>query len=175
MNQTIYLTGYMASGKSALAKALSSSLDRATVDLDHHVENQWERTIKEGIEQFGELEFRRIERILLRELPTENQILSTGGGTACFYGNMDWMLANGLVFYLKMSPSDLSQRIIADREAGIVRHLVDFVSDEDMTEFVAKHLFERQGFYGQAHHIIDGSLPLEEQVKALMLVLPTDD
>lgn len=175
MNQTIYLTGYMASGKSTLAKALSTSLDRVTVDLDHHVENQWERTIDEGIEQFGELEFRRIERILLRELPTENQILSTGGGTACFYGNMDWMLDNGQVIYLKMSPSDLGQRIIADREAGIVRRLVDGVSDEDMIEFVAKHLFERQGFYGQAHHVIDGSLSLEEQVKALMLVLPADD
>ena len=127
----------MACGKSALAKALSSSLDRTTVDLDHHVENQWERTIEEGIEQFGELEFRRIERILLRELPTENQILSTGGGTACFYGNMDWMLANGLVVYLKMSPSNLSQRIIADREAGIVRHLVDFVSDWYGLDYVA--------------------------------------
>ena len=88
----IFLIGFMGCGKTTLGRKLSKFLDYGFVDLDELTESKAGMTITQYFEEFGEAAFRDLEKTTLQETPfAENTVISTGGGTPCFSGNMDWM------------------------------------------------------------------------------------
>lgn len=150
----IVLIGYMASGKTAVAKELSKRTHIPAYDLDHYIEEKNQMDVATFIREKGEIKFRKEEYERLHEiLQFDHFILSSGGGTPCYYDNIQQMKEGAYVVYLQWPLSVLLSRLKAEREN---RPLFDGVKEEDMPEYVAKHIFDRRPFYEQADHIIFG-------------------
>jgi shikimate kinase len=145
----------MGCGKSRVGKALSQCIDIPYVDLDSFIEQQEKSSIKSIFEAKGELFFRKIERQYLEQLLTQKEpiILSLGGGTPCYYNSMDYIVSsNSLSFYLKAQIITLRDRLLLEKNSRpLISHLQ---TDEELTEFIGKHLFERLPFYGKASHTV---------------------
>tara|TARA_B100001142_G_scaffold326008_1_gene380686 strand:+ start:903 stop:1418 length:516 start_codon:yes stop_codon:yes gene_type:complete len=148
MQKPIFIIGYMGSGKSRLAKVLSESLSCSHHDLDDLISQAHGKTIEEIFNSEGEIAFRKMEKRQLRLLNESFGVVSMGGGTPCYFDNIDWMNANGVTVYLRAKTPTLVQHL--SKENGIVRPLLRDVQKKDLPEFIAKHLFERQYFYEQA-------------------------
>lgn len=149
----IILVGYMGSGKSTIGKLLSESLHVPFYDLDHLIETNLNLKINEIFEQKGELFFRKKEREILMEFlnTTENYVLALGGGTPCYYDNFELYPSSTIhSIYLKASVSTLLERL---RVQKVSRPLISRFNEEELEEFVAKHLFERSYFYHQVKTI----------------------
>ena len=102
MNQSIILIGYMGAGKTTLGKALSQNLGTDFCDLDWYIEEQCGKTIPDIFRESGEEGFRQIEREMLHEvIGKKNAVIAVGGGTPCFFDNMDYMNDKAMTVYLK--------------------------------------------------------------------------
>ena len=98
----------MGSGKTTIGKALAKELGMPFYDLDWYIESRMRKTVKELFDSVGEEGFRQIERNMLHEVAEfENVIISCGGGTPCFFDNMDYINQQGDTVYLKASPEVL--------------------------------------------------------------------
>ena len=150
----IILLGYMASGKSTIGKQLSKKLGIPFLDLDTYIYEKENKSVSEIFSQNGEIYFRKKEHEYLREV-LENQqdfILSFGGGTPCYANNIELILnKNSISIYLKASIQTLSNRLLKNKN---LRPLVAFLEDDQVPEFIAKHLFERRFFYEQARKVV---------------------
>ena len=150
----IILVGYMTSGKSTIGKLLSDSLHISFYDLDHLIETNLNLTIDEIFEQKGELFFRKQEKDILMEFlnTTENYVLALGGGTPCYYDNFELYQSESIhSIYLKASVDTILKRLHAQKAS---RPLVSRLKEDELQEFVAKHLFERSYFYHQVKTIV---------------------
>ena len=97
----IFLTGYMGSGKTTLGRALAAEMGIPFIDLDHYIEKRYCKTIAQLFAEKGEEGFREVERRMLHEVGEfEDVIISTGGGTPCFFDNIEYMNAQGTTVYL---------------------------------------------------------------------------
>jgi shikimate kinase len=148
--KTWYLWGYMGSGKSTVGRAAAKSLGLEFRDLDRLITEESGMGISEFMAARGELAFRKLERQILLEQAGFGGIVSCGGGTPCYYDSAQWMREHGATVYLSASVPWLHQRLSASRIRGTKRPLLADVSDENLMEFIAKHLFERREFYATA-------------------------
>ncbi|CAM4286659.1 shikimate kinase [Flavobacterium terrigena] len=150
----IILVGYMASGKSTIGKLLSESLNVSFYDLDHLIETDMNLKVNEIFEQKGELSFRKKEREVLTNFlnTADNYVLALGGGTPCYYDNFELYQSEGIhSIYLKASVETILKRLHTQKAS---RPLVARFNEEELQEFVAKHLFERNYFYHQVKTIV---------------------
>ncbi len=150
----IILVGYMGSGKTSVGKVLAEKLRLTFFDLDAFIETAEEKTISALFETEGQIRFRIKEHDHLNDLlkNEDNFVLATGGGAPCYSGNMKSILdATRNVFYLRVSIPELERRLAPEKAA---RPLIAHLSDNEMTSFLGKHLFERNNFYSEAHHTI---------------------
>jgi shikimate kinase len=148
--QKIILVGYMAVGKTTIANLLSEKIDFKAIDLDKLIENRLNLSINEIFEQKGEIYFRKMEHELFGEVlrNDENLVISTGGGTPCYANNHLLLTGENITsIYLKASLGLILERLKSEKNE---RPLVANKTDEELKEFVAKHLFERSYFYNQA-------------------------
>lgn len=144
----ISLLGYMGAGKSSLGQSLALKLDLPFIDLDEQIAAKAGQSVSELILNKGEIYFRQIEReVLLNCLQLPSFVLALGGGTPCYFDNMQKLNANSTSFYLEKSIGDLFEVLQKDRRE---RPLIAHLEDDDLKEFIAKHLFERRNFYEQA-------------------------
>ncbi|NJN78937.1 MAG: shikimate kinase [Saprospiraceae bacterium] len=96
----IYLIGFMGSGKSFIGKQLSEQLNFEFCDLDERIETAKNQSIASIFENKGETYFRKLESTILQKTANlKNTIIATGGGTACFFDNMEWMNENGKTIF----------------------------------------------------------------------------
>jgi shikimate kinase len=154
----VYLVGYMASGKSKLGKELSGLTGLSFLDLDEVFENRYRIAVVDFFEKYGDAAFRNIEQQLLMETEfLENTIIATGGGTPCSAVNMAFIKSNGISIYIRMKVPDLLFRL---RVVKKKRPLLINIPSDDLEAFVSTQLQEREAFYLQADHIIDG--PVED-------------
>lgn len=142
----------MASGKSTLGKVLATKLNYNFIDLDDYIEEKEKKSIKNIFETKGEIYFRHTETNYLNSIlnSKNNLVLSLGGGTPCFSGNMQAILEaeNVISIYLKASIPTLVGRLKTEKnKRPLIAHIQ---TDELLTEFIGKHLFERAPFYSQA-------------------------
>ena len=153
----IILLGYMASGKSTIGKLLASSINFKFIDLDDYIEGKEGMTISEIFNSKGEIYFRKAEHKYLNEilLKKEKYVLSLGGGAPCYADNMELINSsnNVISFYLKASIKELVSRLIKEKDE---RPLVArFKTQDELAEFIGKHLFERNQFYNQSDYQIN--------------------
>ena len=110
------------------------------------------RKIAEIFEKEGELGFRKKEREALKEvLTTTNIVLSLGGGTPVYYDNMDEIVKNSVSVFMRVQLPQLVKRLENKKEN---RPLIAHLNKEELTEFIAKHLFERNQYYEKAKYTI---------------------
>ena len=159
----ISLVGYMGSGKSHISKILSDRLDFQRIDLDQVIIERLGMSIPEIFQKKGELYFRKQEKLIMEELleNEENAILSLGGGTPVYYDNIDTINNKSVSIFLRAKISTLSQRLLKQKNK---RPLIAKLNDEEVPEFIAKHLFERNPYYGKAHYIIDTDEKQDERI-----------
>lgn len=150
----VYLIGFMGSGKSTAGKRLAASLDWPFFDLDKKIEETAGKTIPQIFSQDGEEAFRKAESDVLKSIgATQRAVVATGGGTPCHGDNMDFMLLNGLTVYLKMTPGQLTHRLL---ESSTVRPLIKNISDDDLPGYIEKVLAVREKWYNRAQIIVEG-------------------
>tara|TARA_R110001632_G_scaffold102664_7_gene211130 strand:+ start:1108 stop:1626 length:519 start_codon:yes stop_codon:yes gene_type:complete len=151
----IVLLGYMGSGKTTVGQQLAKKLYLNFTDLDHYIEKKEGKTISEIFKEKGEIYFRKAEHKYLQQFLKEKDsfVLSLGGGTPCYAGNMDVISnqKNLVSFYLQASIPVLKDRLANNSSK---RPLLSSLSDEKLTEYIGKHLFERSAFYEEATHRI---------------------
>ena len=168
----IALIGYMASGKSFLGHQLAEALDVRFVDLDRILEDKFlQEPIASFIQSKGELAFRKLERQAMAEIreSDDDLVIATGGGTPCYYDNMLQLNKLTTTIYLNASIKTIARRLIEGREE---RPLVSHLGDDEVMEFVAKHIFERRAFYSQAKYVLNEE---HHSVDHLLKLLKTHD
>lgn len=146
----------MGSGKSTVGHLLSDILDFNFIDLDLVIEEKEQKSINEIFELKGELYFRKKEIEYLQEIlqNKSDTVLALGGGTPCYGKNLEAILTspNTISFYLKTSIAELLKRLRNEKQSRpLLNHLK---SDEELLEYLGKHLFERSPFYSKANHVI---------------------
>ncbi|WP_040279912.1 shikimate kinase [Psychroserpens damuponensis] len=170
---TLFLIGYMGSGKSVIGNNLAEILSYNYIDLDDYIEEKEQTSIKKIFESKGEIYFRKIENRYLKELTNLNKtVISLGGGTPCYGNNMTLILEsnNALSIYLKASIPTLSDRLFEEKDK---RPLISHIDTKNaLNEFIGKHIFERAPYYEQSSITIktDG-LKINEVVDDLILKL----
>ncbi len=150
----IVLIGYMGSGKSTIGRALSERIGCEFTDLDDYIEDKVGMTPLQIFAEKGDIYFRKIEsRYLVEALSRENQfVLALGGGTPCYGSNMKQVLEHtDRVFYLSLPVMPLVGRLTNEKKN---RPLISNIENEELPEFIGKHLLERNAFYQKANHII---------------------
>jgi shikimate kinase len=148
----IVLLGYMGCGKSTIAKRLSKITKIPYLDLDKCIEERTNLSVNEIFEQKGEIYFRKLEHEVFLELlnSPESAILSLGGGTPCYANNHELLnTENTVSIYLKASIDTLFKRLVANKSE---RPLIANKNEDEMKEFIAKHLFDRSFYYNHAQH-----------------------
>ncbi len=164
----------MASGKSTIGEMLANKLDYRFVDLDHFIEEKENGTVSEVFKRKGEVYFRKQEALYLKKLLNSNAniILAVGGGTPCYSGNMNLILDTEHVksIYLKASLKTLVDKLMLKKATRpLIAHIE---TEEEMTEFIGKHLFERIQFYNRAQiHINIDNKSKDEVVEDIILKL----
>lgn len=144
----IFLIGYMGAGKTTAGRELAKELDLDFIDLDHFIQARYQKTISQIFQEVGESEFRIIESSMLKEVGEfENVVISTGGGTPCFFDNIDYMNKVGTTVYLRATPEALSERLNTCKEK---RPLIKDKSKEELLAFVAENLEKREPYYTKA-------------------------
>lgn len=149
----------MASGKSTIGKQLASMLGYDFIDFDMYISEKEKKSIRDIFANKGELYFRKKESEYLKEVIELNRgtIIALGGGTPCYGNNMMMLTDSGKVMtiYLKLSIQELTSRLMKEKESRpLVAHLT---TENEMMEFVGKHLFERHYFYNQSDMIMDAN------------------
>ena len=152
----IILIGYMGSGKTTVGKALSKETGMMFYDLDWYIESRMRKSVSQIFAEKGEEGFRKIEYNMLHEVAEfEDVIISCGGGTPCFFDNMDYLNQQGDVVYLKASPETLYKHLLM---AKVERPLLKDKTPDELIAYITEHLNEREPFYTKANHILDVSL-----------------
>lgn len=160
--KTIFFIGYMGSGKSTLGRLVASALNLRFIDLDEHIEASHAKSVGELFDEVGETEFREIERKALHEVAQfEDCLVATGGGTPCFFDNMDYMNRVGKTVYLRTSVAELTERLKLFRNK---RPLLRQKTDEELEAHIVDMLEKRAPFYQQAHFVLDTETLTEENL-----------
>ena len=146
----IFLTGYMGSGKTTLGRALAAEIGIPFIDLDHYIEKRYCKTIAQLFAEKGEEGFREIERRILHEVGEfEDVIISTGGGTPCFFDNIEYMNSQGTTVYLDVPVERLFIRLSIARSK---RPLIKDKNDEELVAFITEQLEKRTPHYSKAQY-----------------------
>ncbi len=152
----IYLTGFMASGKSTLGPILANTLGYDYIDLDAAVERGAGMSVARLFAEEGEAAFRAREReILLATCSTNNTVVALGGAIA-HPGNLEIILGAGMLIYLRTDVEQIVRRLRQKTNRPLI---VDTegnpLPEEQLRERVVKLLAEREPFYLRAHMVVD--------------------
>ncbi|MHC8949215.1 shikimate kinase [Sphingobacterium hungaricum] len=149
----IFLIGFMGSGKTTWGKKLAKKMDLPFVDLDHVFVEEYKMDIPSYFKLHGEEQFRIAEQQILKKQANTDAVISTGGGTPCFFDNMDWIVENGISVYLFHTPQSLYARLNTPKI--VERPALKNLSNEELLAFIEEKLEERSEHYERAHIKID--------------------
>ena len=169
MLHRIYLIGYMGSGKTTIAAALSERLSWDWIDIDEVITTRSGLSISELFRRYGEEDFRSLETSAIhRSFSQDHHVIATGGGTACHNDNLSLMKESGEVIYLKCQPSTLEQRLLEETH---LRPLIAGLSKKELPAYIESHLARREEFYNQADYIIEADGDIEQIVSSIVETL----
>lgn len=151
----IFLTGFMGAGKTTLGRAFTRETGLSFIDLDWYIEARFHRSISTLFSERGEAGFRETERAMLHEVAEfEDVLVATGGGTPCFFDNMDYMNSCGETVYIDVPIDILFRRL---KTAAQQRPVLGGRTDDELRDFIAMTVAEREPFYRKARYSFDGS------------------
>lgn len=164
MMTRIFLIGYMGAGKTTFGKALAKELNLPFIDLDWRIEGRFHKTVSDVFAERGEEGFRELERQMLHEVAEiEDVIISTGGGTPCFFDNMDFMCSQGETVFLDASHEVLFRRLKVAKQS---RPLLWDKSDEELMDFIKNAINKRMKWYSRAKYVVGADeLETREQIQ----------
>ena len=167
LSTRIYLYGLMGSGKSTIGKLLAERIQYEFIDLDDVIEKENHKTVKEIFESKGETVFRLKEtEALISTLELRSHVISTGGGTPVSEINSQILEKAGISIYLKVSTSQLAQRLFPEM---LKRPLLQGLSSvEEVHEFLKIMEKKRKKFYKKANFIIDANHSVENIVQEII-------
>lgn len=152
----IILVGYMGSGKTTIGRQLAMALGLEFYDLDWYIETRYRCSVAQIFAERGEGGFREMECNMLHEVAEfENIVLSCGGGTPCFFDNMNYLNMQGETVYLKATPQVLAKHLKMGR---VERPLIKGKDEKELLDYIEHSLKSREPFYSQAKHILDVDL-----------------
>lgn len=152
----IILIGYMGAGKTTVGKALAKELRMPFYDLDWYIESRMHKTVKAIFDERGEAGFRKIEHNMLHEVAEfEDIIISCGGGTPCFFDNIDYMNRQGKTVYLKATPEVLYGHL---KMGKTIRPLLLNKTADEVQVFIREQLAQREPYYSKAKYVLDVNL-----------------
>lgn len=157
MLDRIYLTGFMTSGKSTLGRILANVLGWNFYDLDQEIEKDEKKRVTEIFEADGEPYFREIESKKLVSLSKEKKvIISLGGGTIVNEDNVNFIINNGKLIYLKVEPEIIYTRIKKKTDRPLFKEFV--LAENTKDDFIIKiksMIDEREKYYCKANLVFD--------------------
>lgn len=166
----IFLIGFMGSGKSYCGRLLSEKLKIPFFDLDEQVVSREGKAITEIFASEGEEYFRLSEKEILYDITglNENFVMACGGGTPCYFNNIEFMNNTGTTVWINTPVDTLFERLIHDKNH---RPLISKLSDEQLKAYIKKKFADRKIYYEQASVIIDDEpLKLDALVKKIFHV-----
>jgi len=155
--KNIILTGFMGTGKTAVAKELSRLLNLKMVDIDNEIEKAEGITINEIFKRYGESKFRGIETEMIKKISSEkNLIISTGGGVVLREENIRMLKENGIIICLIATPETIFERTKNNSDRPLLQVSDPLKKIKELLEF-------RMPFYKKADIIIntEGKTPLQ--------------
>jgi len=165
----IYLIGYMGSGKSTIAAALSQRLSWDWIDIDDVISTRSGLSIPEIFRRYGEDDFRSLETSALRRtIEDDHLIIATGGGAPCYNENLQLMKESGELVYLQCHSNTLEERL---SDEAHLRPLIASLSKKELPDYIQKHLARREEFYMQADYIITADGEVEQIVSSIVETL----
>jgi shikimate kinase len=149
----IFLIGFMGCGKTHWGKELSEKLQVPFFDLDQKIEEKEEKSINEVFAENGEEYFRLLEKEVLHILVESHEtfVMACGGGTPCFYNNIDYMNQRGTTVWINCSTDCLVERLSKEKEK---RPLIKDLDEEQLHTYIMKKVGDRRIFYVQASVIL---------------------
>jgi shikimate kinase len=157
----------MGSGKTHWGRLLSAKLQLPLRDLDTIIVEREKMPVSDIFTLYGEEYFRNREKEILESITQEEDsfILSCGGGTPCFFNNIEFMKKSGKVIWLNTSIEVLKERLLKERTS---RPLIREVPDVDLRRYIVRKLSERRMYYEQADVMVnEESVTLEELIQLL--------
>lgn len=159
----IYLTGFMGSGKTTVAKALADRLGWDFIDLDSEIESAEQATIAEIFEARGEPEFRRIETAMIRQVTRKIDrgmaaVIALGGGSFADPANAAMLAQHGISIWLDCSLETIARRIAEPDSRPLARD----------PEVFRKLYEERRDAYSRAQYRVDAECEPEEAVETIL-------
>ena len=168
----LYLTGYMATGKSTLGRKIAKRTELPFLDTDKMVEEAEGSEVADIITYAGEEYFRQAERRALEKTAEyESAIISTGGGLPIWGDNQKWMEAHGVSVYIKRAPEQIISRL--SEHGRQKRPKFRGLNDEELLQFMHKHLAEREPVYEKADIVIDCSAVSDYEIADRLVELVT--
>lgn len=166
MNHNIFLIGFMGSGKSYWGHIWALEEGYTFYDLDTEIEKVFQLSVEHIFEKHGEDKFREMERYHLRKFEScNNHLVACGGGTPCFFDNLEWMKQHGTVIYLKASPEYILERVMDETEK---RPLLKKINPSELLFFIEQKLKEREPVYLQADYVWDVNSINKDSIKLLI-------
>ncbi len=175
--QPIFLTGFMACGKSTLGRALAKATGWQFIDLDLYIENRFRRSVSELFAERGEEGFRRLESVMLREVgEMENVIIACGGGTPCHESNMDYMNTRGMTLRLHASVERTIERLLRVKHKRPL--IARLKTEEEVRSYVEAEMQRREPYYSMAEISIESGrlenrTEIAETVAEVLKLIPT--
>ncbi|NLB62946.1 MAG: 3-dehydroquinate synthase [Fibrobacter sp.] len=153
-DKNIWLTGFMATGKSRVGAEIAQKLKRPLIDTDKLIEQRVGMSVADFFDAKGEVEFRKTELAVIRELcQNTNQVISLGGGSLTIPGVAQQIHANGILVALYATPETLSERI----GRKDTRPLMANLSPEERLKKIETMLLERAPYYAEADFRMESS------------------
>jgi len=156
----IFLIGFMGAGKTHWGQLLSEKLGLRFFDLDEQVTSHAGKTIPEIFATDGEEHFRLLEKEVLYIITESHDsfVMACGGGSPCYFNNIDYMNDSGTTVWINTSLPVLFQRLIKEKDK---RPLIRNLSEEQLQGFISKKFADRKIYYEQA------AITVEEEPLAL--------
>jgi shikimate kinase len=150
----IFLIGFMGAGKSHWGRLLSQKLCITFFDLDEQVAESAGKSITEIFATEGEEHFRMQEKDVLHLITEshENFVMACGGGSPCYFNNIEYMQQAGSTVWINTSLEVLFQRLVKEKDN---RPLIKELSDEQLKAFISRKFADRKIYYEQADIKID--------------------
>ncbi|MGK0136773.1 MAG: shikimate kinase [Algoriphagus sp.] len=171
MTTNIYMLGMPSSGKSTLGRKLAAELKYDFMDLDRKIEVSEGKKIQEIFRLEGEDFFRKVESDQLKKIPKDTSlVIALGGGTPCFYDNMDYIKEHGISIFLDVSPDKLEERMRTSRRNN--RPMFKLEND-NLLETLTNTYNERIDIFKSASVVIEGDTDASTIMWILEAQFPT--